>query len=205
MNDTQLTLREVLGPLTDFFTKLLSKDGPQWLVAFKRFLRKENPWAEKASVLLLETIGTIKVGAIDRFFGGGAFTARSTEVKFAWIAQSFKQRFHKKLEEPQREVELRVSRLKKRSLDESIREELGDKAETTLATIWVLLRRQPNGGKEGMLLANGFANIFYVRDADRDFTAVRIVWSADGWRLHAFLVGSLTDGWDEDGRVFSRA
>ena len=44
MENTQMALRDVIGPLEDFYKKLLSAEGEQWLTAFKRFLRKENPW-----------------------------------------------------------------------------------------------------------------------------------------------------------------
>ncbi|MEK7498614.1 MAG: hypothetical protein AAB611_02005 [Patescibacteria group bacterium] len=37
-------LAEVAGPLKDFAEKLGGSDGNNWLDAFKRFLRKENPW-----------------------------------------------------------------------------------------------------------------------------------------------------------------
>lgn len=37
-------LSEVAGPFKDFAEKLGGEAGPQWLAAFKRFLRKEEPW-----------------------------------------------------------------------------------------------------------------------------------------------------------------
>ncbi|MBU2101201.1 hypothetical protein KKH05_00530 [Patescibacteria group bacterium] len=37
-------LAEAAGPLKTFFEKLAGSDGPAWLGAFKRFLRKEDPW-----------------------------------------------------------------------------------------------------------------------------------------------------------------
>lgn len=42
--NTQMALQSITGPLNDFFKKLLSEEGEQWLSAFKKFLRKENPW-----------------------------------------------------------------------------------------------------------------------------------------------------------------
>ncbi len=38
-------LEEISGPFKDFFTKLGGPEGSLWMRAFKRFLRKENPWA----------------------------------------------------------------------------------------------------------------------------------------------------------------
>jgi hypothetical protein len=37
-------LTEMAGPLKDFAEKLGGEEGSQWLAAFKRFLRKEEPW-----------------------------------------------------------------------------------------------------------------------------------------------------------------
>ncbi|MCR4277653.1 MAG: hypothetical protein NUV85_01400, partial [Candidatus Berkelbacteria bacterium] len=34
------------GPIADLRKKLRGKDGREWITAFKRFLRKENPWPE---------------------------------------------------------------------------------------------------------------------------------------------------------------
>lgn len=41
-----ISLQEILGPIQDFLEKLGGRKGRQWLIAFKRFLRKENPWAD---------------------------------------------------------------------------------------------------------------------------------------------------------------
>jgi len=37
-------LQQVSGPLKDLLEKLGGRDGRSWLSAFKRFLRKQNPW-----------------------------------------------------------------------------------------------------------------------------------------------------------------
>jgi hypothetical protein len=42
----KLPLSEIQGPRDDFEIKLAGDAGEIWLNAFKRFLRKENPWAE---------------------------------------------------------------------------------------------------------------------------------------------------------------
>jgi len=39
-----LPLSEVRGPKGDLDEKLAGSDGAMWLTAFKRFLRKKNPW-----------------------------------------------------------------------------------------------------------------------------------------------------------------
>jgi len=48
MNDTRVTRREVNGVIKDLRQKLFGAEGYKWLLALKRFLRKENPWVEFA-------------------------------------------------------------------------------------------------------------------------------------------------------------
>lgn len=52
-------LAEVAGPFKDFAEKLGSSEGPMWLSAFKRFLRKENPWVLKLIRQMTLTIGGV--------------------------------------------------------------------------------------------------------------------------------------------------
>ncbi len=51
-----ITLASVAGLINDLFSKLTGPDGHLWLSAFKRFLRKENPWPK------LPTWRTVKLG-----------------------------------------------------------------------------------------------------------------------------------------------
>ena len=55
-----LPLSEIRGPRGDFEEKLAGADGSQWLAAFKRFLRRENPWELTACNFM--TWKTIKLG-----------------------------------------------------------------------------------------------------------------------------------------------
>ncbi len=54
------TFREFVGTYRDLNDKLLGKDGSQWLAAFKKFLRKENPWEGNRTAW--EIYKTIKLG-----------------------------------------------------------------------------------------------------------------------------------------------
>ena len=54
-----LSLSDVQGPMNELQSRLGGNDGQLWLDAFKRFLRKENPWINrgiqcrvKASILI---------------------------------------------------------------------------------------------------------------------------------------------------------
>jgi hypothetical protein len=197
MEDTQLTLRDVLGPLTDFFTKLLSKDGPKWLCEFKKFLRKEKVWAQE----ILEFVGTVKIPAIGAFDPKDHFIHGNASVML-FLEYNFQMYFAGKVERSQEELELRASKLKRSSLDAPILAKLGSAAEVTLASIWELLKRQPNS-QAGILLTNGCANIFYVRDANGVLKVVRVRWWGDRWFVNAFSVES-PDEWLGGNQVFSR-
>ena len=71
-----------------------------------------------------------------------------------------------------------------------------------LAYLWELLTKQPNG-EEGMLLTNGHANIFYIRDTDDTPWVVSADWRSIGWCVGALSALS-PDGWDEGDQVFAR-
>jgi len=68
--------------------------------------------------------------------------------------------------------------------------------------MFALMAEQGNG-EDGILLTNGYANIFYIRDIKGVFWAVRCLWGGGGWRVGAGSVGS-PDGWIGGGRFFSR-
>lgn len=95
-------LAEVAGPLKDFAEKLGSSEGPMWFSAFKRFLRRENPWALKLLRQMVLTIGGVardelvkqlKDGGYPDYrwaydiMGKSAFTTLSkpTEIELGWI------------------------------------------------------------------------------------------------------------------------
>jgi hypothetical protein len=74
---------------------------------------------------------------------------------------------------------------------------------TTLGQLHHQLTLQGEG-QEGALLANGYANIFYVVGADGNLWAVGAYWgSGRGWSVCANPVGYPND-WDAVRRVFSR-
>lgn len=92
--------------------------------------------------------------------------------------------------------------LVRNSLDEGIIAELGSTRETDIAALFHLMSQQPNG-EDGVLLTNGYANIFYCKDASGSLCAVYAVWDGDGWDVDVDRV----DGpgpWVGGRRVFSR-
>jgi len=46
------------------------------------------------------------------------------------------------------------------------------------------MEKQKNG-EDGVLLNNGYANIFYIRDQNGVLRAVRVYWDDGSWRVYA--------------------
>ncbi len=188
-----------LGTLEAIVNKLGGEDAA---MAFLRGV------FEVVRVKLLDMLGTVKTSATtEKFVAKEKFVKSSKEVKFYGIWDNFQNRFlagDGKIEEHVGEQMLSYGNLTKGSVDGPIIEELGGEAkvETTLSAIYGLLLKQPNGEKEGVLLTNGYTNIFYVKDINGVLRAVDVYWDGGGWYVSAYSVG-YTNGWDAGGRVFS--
>ena len=152
---------------------------------------------------LLEPISTINVAGTSKFVARDHFKLGEPEgVKIGYLGDNFKSHFLKKVEENVPQAQLKSRKLKQSSLDPPIITALGDNHETYLAQLWELLKAQPKG-ESGTLLTNGYANIFYIRDADNILWAVSVYWDDDGWNVDAYSVD--TPGrWDDGDRVFGR-
>ena len=155
---------------------------------------------------VLTFVATFRHAAGGRFVAAENFREGETtdEVKIAWIGDNFKTNFLGKIEEGVTAEELKIHKLDQDSLDAPIIAELGDAAETLLADLWELLKKQPKG-EGGKLLVNGYANIAYIRDMNGVLWAVNARWHAvhGGWRVEAYSV-SYPDGWRAAHQVVSR-
>jgi len=193
-------LAEVAGPLKDFAEKLGGEEGLRWLEAFKRFLRKEEPWELQPALLKRITTVAVPVPGVQYFVAKDHLKAANV----GWTGDNFKRLFLNNVEENVHEAKLTVSRLERASLDASILTELGDKAEVKLSCLFDLLKKQSKG-EDGVLLANGYANIFYIRDADGNLWAVYADWDSGDhcWGVEAYSVES-PFGWRDGDHVFSR-
>lgn len=142
---------------------------------------------------LLELVTTSEVAGVSSFIAEEKFREGKTTdgVKTVWFNDNFKKNFLGKREQSIAPATLRIQKLKKDSFDAPILAELGDAAETTLAQLWELLKKQGSGQK-GTLLVNGWANIAYIRDKNGNLWAVRAGWDSayDGWDVSALSVGS---------------
>lgn len=197
--------QDMLGVVADIVTQL--RNGSLTEEEAKRFARRENPFSGvvQEKVILLERVAQIEVGDTARFVVGDHFKTKDTPdgVQLLWMNGYFEFNFLAKIEKPMRGFHLQKSRITKKSLDKPILDELGGRATIALAHLWELLKNQSKGGK-GDLLVNGYANIFYIEDANGKPWAVYAYWYAGrGWRVGAFSV-SRPDGWGADDMVFSR-
>ncbi len=159
---------------------------------------KENP-------NLLTLTGTIKVRLARKFIARKFFTMENASVAIAYVGENFAASFLRKTEErADSEISLRYHTLARASVDGPIIAELGGeaKAETTLAEIAALMTKQAHG-EPGALLTNGYANIFYVRNAVGVVCAVDLYWCSDGWIVGARSVAG-PNAWNAGCRVFSR-
>lgn len=156
--------------------------------------------------VLLELVRTISVPAIPEFRTADKFKVGETVdgVRISSIMGSnFTQFFLPKVERNVPATEIRVHKLLQNSRDLGIRAEIGEeKEETTLGHLWERLKLQGNG-QDGVLLTNGWANIFYIRDTEGKLWAVCARWYDDGWGLSANSVGD-PRGWLAARRVCSR-
>ncbi len=159
---------------------------------------------------LLELVGTVATSAnTAKFLVKEKFvvnTKRNAPVKISYLDDNFIEWFlseDSKTKDPIGEQALYYAKLRKASLDGPIITELGGeaKAETTLFEVFSLMEKQKNG-EGGILLNNGYANIFYVWDG-HDICTVCVRWYGDGWDVGAFSDEYLL-GWDGGDLVFSR-
>ena len=221
--DTMLSkaLREfTTGPLNQLIVNLGGQDGSQWEEELKRFLRKEPCWsngevaqapAPKPRTDLLELVSTIvipattgKLVAKEKFVIN---TKRNAPVKISYLGDNFTAWFLNgdgKTEDPITEQTLRYAKLRKASVDGPIIEELGgeDKALTTLSEMFSLMVGQKHG-EDGVLLNNGWASLFYIKDSAGVLRAVSVYWHGVGWLVCADSV-EYPFRWDVGRQVFSR-
>lgn len=200
-----------LGRIEAVWNKLGGEEGVD------RFLRNELKIVEstptsvvKANDNLLELVSTVVVPATttnlvakEKFVRD---TGRKAKVKISYLGDNFTEWFLSgsgKTEDPISEQTLRYHKLRKSSVDGPIIAELGgeEKSETTLSEMFALMEKQ-GMGEDGVLLNNGYANIFYIKDQNGVLRAVRVDWRC-GWDVDAVSVED-PSRWFDGRRVFSR-
>ncbi len=220
---TKLALCDSRGLLNELLDRLSGDKYPEWTEILNAVFRKDldvQMLIEKLGGMdgvrrlmsgelilqqprLLRPVSTISLPAVRKFSVKTAFGATKPAIKIWYLGDNFKQYFLNKTEKNIPATELTVSELTRASVDGPILAELGDKAETSLFQFWYLLLKQSDG-VPGILLTNGYANIFYIKDVNGTRWTVRAGWNAElGWRVVAGSVG-YPCRWRAGDQVFSR-
>ncbi len=149
---------------------------------------------------LLKRIGTAEACGANKFVAKDCLR----EANVGWTNEDFNRLFLNKVEENISEAKLTVSRLERASIDAQILTELGVKAEVLLAHVFDLLKKQAKG-EDGVLLTNGYWNVFYVRGMDDNLWAVSARWHSGFrcWSVEAYSV-ELPSRWNVGYQVLSR-
>lgn len=161
----------------------------------------------KVVVSLLQNLGEVAFPGVTNFVASEKFiqnTSPEVAVKISGFGSNFSNWFLGKTETNVAPSRIGYGKLIQRAKDAVIIAFLGgdSKAETSLAEIFHLTSLQPNG-EAGVLLNNGWANIFYVCDKDDVLRRVYVFWFDGGWYFYAFPTTGEGE-WIGGGQVFSR-
>ena len=186
------------GPLNQLLVNLAGQDSARWEEQFKHFLRQEPCWV-KAQVQqiqptsLLTLVSSIVIPATTESFHAKkkivVDTGRKAKPKIYFVSDNVKEWFLQGdglIEAPMGESTIYYHKLERSSADGLIIEALGgqDKVVSTFAQIHALMTNHHNG-EEGVLLTNGWWNIFYVKGANGVLRPVPVAWRDAGWHVYA--------------------
>jgi len=166
--------------------------------------REKKNWGLKLLSLVGSTSEIFFSVPGGKFAVSDHFKAGSAEVEISYIGDNFKNRFLGLVEGKSDAVCFSFYNLLKHSVDQPIIQELGgeSKVVVTARLLWELLKTQ-NNGQSGILLTNGYSNIFYICDSFGVLCAVFVRWFGSGWVVDTYSVMD-SDGWYPGYRIFSR-
>lgn len=167
-----------------------------------QFRRLATPEGRGVVEQIADLIIAGKRAASQKFCADRTFFGK-TDVKVAYRGDQFTAWFKEKVETNPRTGELTAFNLPRVMTDAELIAHLGGeaRAEVSLAEVWQLVERQKNG-EEGVLLTNGWANLFYVEDANGVLRVVDVYWLDDGWCFNADALYGFR--WSDARRAFSR-
>lgn len=162
---------------------------------------------------ILDLVATTTIPALPAFDVSAHFHKMTKEeCKTAEVPIGFMNNGAKRLvkalasSEPEvAETTLRIHELRESSAEASILAELGETVQkTTLGQMYEMMKAQGHG-EQGNLLTNGYANIFYVPDAEGTVWAVYCNWGSGDryWSVYAYPVTS-PNTWSAGRLVVSR-
>jgi hypothetical protein len=203
--------RDLRKLLTDALDEMhLSRDEAQRALGNGGKLKVgvEDLLAKLSGSDLLEVVATVHIPAIETFSAKNHFEVNQAgEGKIIRTGSDFRSNFladDAKVEADIAEANLRMRKLLKPSMDFPIITELGGEgvAETSLGQMYKLIESQRQG-QQGILLTNGGANVFFVRDSKGILWGVSCLWSSDHWHVNADPV-TCSYRWSAGSQVFSR-
>lgn len=188
-------LREFLGLLKQLYTNLLGDEGEMWGNELKKFLRKEPCWGVKITKPAIINLATF-------------FKTRDG----LWVSDEFRQRILAPALEMPETAPASVGEpydLPRNMTDAQILEKVGHKVfENPRALLLTLARLidEQWGGKEGNLLTNGYANLFYVRGrnekGESEVFAVDVDWDVGNGEWLVLACRLDDNAWPEGFRAF---
>ena len=161
---------------------------------------------------VLQFVKSVTLSAIPLFDVGAHFMVtpekerKHAELVIRWLGDNAQRLVKGSVEPEVAQAFLRIHSLTKASVDGSIIAELG--GEEVILTTWGQMRemmRRQSRGQPGDLLTNGYANVFYIRQANGEVWAVRCYWYPDygDWDVAAYPVTRPFE-WYAGRRVVSR-
>ncbi|OJI06955.1 hypothetical protein BK005_02300 [bacterium CG10_37_50] len=188
---------------------LLGDDGDEWEAELKNFLAKRPCWGKINPVKQLKLVSSVVVFAtVGKFIARDNFVVdtKSDALKISVLGDNLIDWFLNgdgKVEEPIEGQVLLCYKLQQFSMSKSIIAGLGGKeeVETTLSEMFSLMKKQGNG-ETGVLLNNGHANIFCIKDQNDKFRLVFVYWNKGGWHVDAISLEN-PDGFHYGRQVFS--
>jgi len=182
--------------VTDQYRELLDREhrgdfGEEGLGPYIQWLgdnwKKVRELRSRVASSLLAFVGTVDFTPIGKFLVRDHFkvdTSDTAVVKISRLGDSFKARFLDHGHFGIGESSLYYYDLRKDSTYIPIATELGGMMHITtrLGQIYALMARQ-SSGRSGVLLTNGYGNIFYTYDVNEALRAVCVGWNGDGWSV----------------------
>lgn len=181
----------------------------EWFTGLSKEARDNLFWSCRPSILEFVSMivlpgTTCKFVAREEFIRDRRDNAKAS---ISYLSSNFVEWFLAgtgKIEDPMAEQVLRYAKLRQSSVDGPIIAALGGEAnaEISLTALFSLMKKQGHG-QPGVLLNNGYGNIFYPRDSTGVLRSVGVFWYDDGWYVYARSL-EYSYRWHDGYHVFSR-
>lgn len=197
---SEVSLSEFEGPLTELRQQCASKESGR--SRFEEF----KLWLKGATSGLLEFVTTTTTSAVKRFAVADVLGCTGLNIDglpIALLGDNFKAQFGNTVEENIPASELLVSRLTRYADAIEIAGAVPrEKRAVRISQVYQLVLNQERTGS-GLLLTNGWANLFLAYGADGNIWVVFIRRYSDGWYFYANPLGGPVR-WFDGSQVFSR-